>query len=88
MLTHNCIDNAVPHTGHQRLTVGFSAQGRPDMKTTVEAGQGRLGEDQLVHGNIGGNLHAAIPGLGQHLDAAGTGQLAQVQAHPGLFRQQ
>ncbi|MNC20792.1 hypothetical protein D3C75_687550 [compost metagenome] len=58
------------------------------MIQAAEVDQGFVGQDQLVQGDIRGHLQAPGLCLGDQFHAAGTGELAEVRAHAGLFNQQ
>ena len=72
----------------QAVAVGLGAQRRLHVIEAGEVAQGLIGQDQLIQGHVGSHRQAACLGVGNHLRAASTGQLAEVSAHARLFHQQ
>ena len=73
------VDGAVGQAGAQRLDVGGGAQRRVDLVDRV-VGRGQLvGEQQVVRGDLGGDVPAARLGPADDLDRAGRGDVADVQ---------
>ena len=82
------LDHAALHRFAQGFAVLLRAQRRLHVVEAGEVRQCFVGQDQLVQRYVGGHRQAAGLGLGDQLDAAGAGQLAEVRTHAGLFDQQ
>ncbi|MNZ41518.1 hypothetical protein D3C78_590700 [compost metagenome] len=82
------LDHPGLHRLAQAIAVGAGAQRRLYVVQAGEVAQRFVGENQLVQRHVGGDRQAQLLGLGNQARTTGTGQLAEVRAHAGLFDQQ
>ncbi len=79
MVGGDAVDRAVRQAFSKRVHVGLRAQGRVDFVERVVGGREVVGEQQVVRGDLGGDIPPLVLRPPQQVDAAGGADMADVQ---------